>query len=216
MDLFVYGSGATGREVLDIISRHHQAGLGWSDVHFVDDITLEASVLGKKVFRFEAMLAHDRPYQCVIALGEPRIRQSLHHKLLTHGVALATVIDPQTTLSSSAVVEPGCIIGPGTFISCNTRVSENTLVEIKCIIGHDIHIGAHSVISSGTALGGHSRFGQSSFIGMNASVRDRVRVGDRSIIGMASAVFNDIPDDVIAVGNPARVVRKNEAHSVFK
>jgi acetyltransferase-like isoleucine patch superfamily enzyme len=29
-------------------------------------------------------------------------------------------------------------------------------------------------------------------------------------------VFNDIPDDVIALGNPARVMRKNEEHRVFQ
>jgi len=216
MDLFIYGAGATGREIADIVSRCQKNHQTWSAVHFVDDCTNEKSIYGLNVVRFDAMLNIGRPYQCIIAQGEPNDRQHLHQKLVTHGVALATVIDPQTTISNAAHIEAGCIIGPGSFVSCNTRIATNTLVEINCIIGHDIEIGPHSVISSCTVIGGRSTIGQASFIGMNASVRDRVRIGSRSIIGMASAVFSDIPDDVIALGNPARVLRKNDEHRVFK
>ncbi|SLM63741.1 hypothetical protein DAQ1742_02892 [Dickeya aquatica] len=36
-----------------------------------------------------------------------------------------------------------------------------------------------------------------------------------SIVGMGAAVFNDIPDEVIALGNPARILRKNDSKKVF-
>jgi len=42
-----------------------------------------------------------------------------------------------------------------------------------------------------------------------------VKIGDSSIIGMGSVVYKDIPDEVIALGNPARVARKNEDKKVF-
>jgi acetyltransferase-like isoleucine patch superfamily enzyme len=35
-----------------------------------------------------------------------------------------------------------------------------------------------------------------------------VRIGDRAVIGAASVVTRDIPADVLAVGNPCRVVRQ--------
>ena len=34
-----------------------------------------------------------------------------------------------------------------------------------------------------------------------------VRIGDRVIIGAGAVVTRDIPDDSVAVGNPARVIR---------
>ena len=216
MDLFIYGAGATGREIADIVARSQAIHQTWSGVHFVDDCTSETSVYGLQVFKFDAMRQFGRPYQCIVAQGEPHARQSLHQKLVEHGVALATVVDPRTTISPAAHIEPGCIIGPGSFVSCNTRIAANTMLEINCIVGHDIDIGAHSVISSCTVIGGHSTVGQATFIGMNASVRDRIKIGSRSIIGMASAVFSNIPDDVIALGNPARVLRNNDEHRVFK
>ena len=40
-------------------------------------------------------------------------------------------------------------------------------------------------------------------------------IGKSSIIGMGSVLYNDVPDNVIALGNPARVVQKNEKQKVF-
>jgi acetyltransferase-like isoleucine patch superfamily enzyme len=37
-----------------------------------------------------------------------------------------------------------------------------------------------------------------------------VTIGENSIIGAGSVVLKDIPDNVIAAGNPARVIRKSE------
>lgn len=39
-------------------------------------------------------------------------------------------------------------------------------------------------------------------------IKGGVKIGNGSIIGMGSVVINDIPDGVIAAGNPARVIRK--------
>lgn len=40
-------------------------------------------------------------------------------------------------------------------------------------------------------------------------------IGQGTIIRMASAVYKDIPSDVIAMGNSARVMKKNENKRVF-
>jgi len=47
-------------------------------------------------------------------------------------------------------------------------------------------------------------------------VKDQVRIGDGVIVGMGSVVFNDLPDNVIALGNPARPMRPNLEQRVFK
>lgn len=216
MNLFIYGAGATGREILDIIARQRQVSLAWDKVFFVDDVTQERELRGVAILRFEEMLASTEPYECVIALGEPSLRERLHEKLRAHGVRLATVIDPQTTISASARLGDGCIVGPGSFISCDTVLGENVFLEINCIVGHDIRIGDHSVISSCSVLGGQSRIGRAAFVGMNASIREKVEIGNNSIVGMASAVFNSVGDGLIALGNPARVVQKNNDQRIFK
>ena len=45
------------------------------------------------------------------------------------------------------------------------------------------------------------------WIAANAVVLGGVTIGDGAVIGAGSVVTKDIPDDCVAVGNPARVIR---------
>ena len=50
--------------------------------------------------------------------------------------------------------------------------------------------------------------GENCWIGAGALIMPGVTIGDNSVIGTGSVVTKDIPDDSVAVGNPARVIRK--------
>jgi maltose O-acetyltransferase len=50
--------------------------------------------------------------------------------------------------------------------------------------------------------------GNDCWVGGGAVVCPGVNIGDRCVIGAGSIVTKDIPDDSLAVGNPARVTRK--------
>lgn len=50
--------------------------------------------------------------------------------------------------------------------------------------------------------------GEDCWLGTGVIVCPGVTIGNRCIIGAGSVVVNDIPDDSLAVGNPARVIRK--------
>lgn len=50
--------------------------------------------------------------------------------------------------------------------------------------------------------------GEDCWIGGGAIICPGVTIGHRCVIGAGSVVTKDIPDDSIAVGNPARVIRK--------
>jgi galactoside O-acetyltransferase len=52
------------------------------------------------------------------------------------------------------------------------------------------------------------RIGNNVWIGSNAVILPGVTIGDNSVIGAGSVVTHDIPEDVVAVGNPCRVLRK--------
>ena len=50
--------------------------------------------------------------------------------------------------------------------------------------------------------------GEDCWIGGGAIICPGVTIGSRCVIGAGSVVTKDIPDDCVAVGNPARVIRK--------
>jgi hypothetical protein len=60
----------------------------------------------------------------------------------------------------------------------------------------------------GTVLGsfGRVKIGNNVFIGMNTTILKGVNIGNNVVIGACSLVNKDIPDDCVAVGNPAKVI----------
>ncbi|MBV5293179.1 MAG: acetyltransferase [Curvibacter lanceolatus] len=216
MDLMIYGSGSTGREIADMAQLINRSENRWGTIHFLDDLRQDREHYGLGVLKMTDLNAWPASFECVIAIGEPQFRLEMHQRLSQKNFTLATLIDPSARISPTAKIGPGCIVGPGSFVSSNTILEENVMLEINTIVGHDIVIGSHSVISSCTVLGGAAKIGTCSFIGLNCAVKERTVIGKGVVIGMQSAVYNDIPDEVIALGNPCRVLRKNESGRVFK
>ena len=112
-------------------------------------------------------------------------------------------------------------IGKGTIICKFLSITCDIIIEImfylypNACIGHDAKIGAHSVISGYVDVSGYCNIGISTFLGANVCMRQKISIGDDTIIGMGSVVHRDIPDSVIALGNPARVMKNNENQTVF-
>lgn len=91
----------------------------------------------------------------------------------------------------------------------DTVVGEGTKIDNLVHVAHDVVIGKHVGLVAGTSLGGSCEVGDYTFIGINVSVKPQVRIGKRCLVGMGSVVLEDVPDDVVVVGNPARILRKN-------
>ncbi len=215
MDLFIYGAGGVGKEIADIAGRRRAASHCWERIRYVDDVRSEAEAYGLEVLRLADVLARCLPGQFVIAQGEPAVRARLHEALVTSGQTLTSLVDPGATVSPTAQLAPGCIIYPGAHVSSDASVGCNALVQFNTVVGHDIVIGAHAVVSSGVMLGGGCHIGEGSFVGMGASVKEQVTVGHYAVVGMGATVFADLGDELIALGNPARAVRRNETRRVF-
>ena len=54
--------------------------------------------------------------------------------------------------------------------------------------------------------------GENTWIGAGAIIVPGVRIGKNTVIGGGSVVTKDIPDNVVAVGNPCRVLREVGEH----
>lgn len=66
-----------------------------------------------------------------------------------------------------------------------------------------------SVIDQGIVQEGQTvTIGDGSYIGINAVIVGNVRIGKHCVIGANSVVTKDVPDYCVAVGSPARVIKK--------
>ena len=91
---------------------------------------------------------------------------------------------------------------------CKVEIGENVMFAPKVCIytaGHPIDA---EIRNSGLEFGKSVKIGNNVWIGGSAVINPGVTIGDNVVIGSGSVVTKDIPDNVIAVGNPCRVLRE--------
>ncbi len=145
----------------------------------------------------------------VIAIGDNWWRRHLHGKLIERCSQLRfpAVLHPSAVVSESAEVGRGtavlaaCHIGPG------SRVGAFCILNTGSSIDHDCQMRDFSSIGPGVFTGGLVEVGECSAVGVGASISDRISVGRHTVIGTGAVVVRNIPDLVVAYGNPARVKR---------
>jgi len=219
MKMFIYCAGGFGREVYDVAQRANRAHGQWQSIYFIDDYAQSGSdFYGTKVYSLDAVLAKFDPaeVETVVANGEPLYRKRIYDKLAARNVRLGMVLDSSALLSDTCKLAPGGIVSPFCSVSSAARLGLNVAVNTMAIVGHDVQVGDHSVVSSMVNIGGGCRVGRHSYLGMGACIKEGVNIGDEVIVGMGSVVYQDIPDGMIALGNPARPMRPNVDKLVFK
>jgi len=216
--LYIYCSGGFGKEIMDVARRKNLISQQWTEIKYIDDVSKEKTKYDAEVLRLIDLIneVDINDAEFIIANGEPVVRKNIYEKLIQNNFKLGKLVDDSTIVAETANIADGVIVTPMCSISSDAKLSKNSCINTMSIIGHDVVIGGNTVISSMVNMGGACTVGDNSYIGMGALVKEGIKIGSNSIIGMGSIVYNDVPDDVIALGNPARVVKKNTDQKVFK
>lgn len=107
-------------------------------------------------------------------------------------------------------------LGDGVYVNFNLTLVDDTDIHI----GNNVLIGPNVIIDTGThPINPIIRKKQAQYnlpvyieenvwIGAGSIILPGVRIGKNSVIGAGSVVTKDIPENVVAVGNPCRVLRE--------
>lgn len=196
----VVGAGGMGREAAT-----WAIDAGWEVVGFADD---RASALGERVAGFPVLGIPDDVDEpgarLVLAIGNPRDRQSLANRAAAHGRLLATLIHPTAFVGTQVVGFEGAIVGPQVTISTGVTLGRCVIVNYGAVIGHDVRLGDFAFVGPNAAIAGNVQVAEGVEVGIGATVVQGHRVGAWARIGAGAAVVDDVPSGETVVGVPAQ------------
>lgn len=141
-----------------------------------------------------------------VAIGDNHLRLRLLAQVSEMGFELINAVSPNAVVSPSATLGRGIAIMAGAVINAAAQIGDGAIINTNAGVDHDCNIGNGVHIGPGSALAGNVKVERESFLGIGTCVLPGVRIGNRVIIAAGSVVIRDIPDDVTAMGVPARIV----------
>ena len=113
-----------------------------------------------------------------------------------------------------------CYFGKNVYANFNLTLVDDTYITIgdNTMIGPNVTLATagHPILPSlrekGYQFNVPINIGKNVWIGAGVIVLPGVNIGDNSVIGAGSVVTKDIPENVVAFGNPCRVVRMINEH----
>ncbi|MCX6090103.1 MAG: acetyltransferase [Candidatus Atribacteria bacterium] len=207
--LLIYGAGGQGKVVLDsaLFGGHRVLG-------FLDDDPDKwgMQLQGYPVFGGLSILEKNNFSQIriVVAIGVNALRQKKVNCIKGEGYFFVPVVHPKTIVSPFSTIDEGTMVIAGAIINIETQVGKHVIVNTGSTIDHDCRIGDFVHVAPGVHIGGEVMVGEGTLVGIGAVVKPGVKIGSWSVIGAGAVVIEDLPDSVVAVGVPAKVIRKVE------
>lgn len=216
MVLGIYGAGGLGREVMELAHIINKKDNRWDEIFFIDDES-EMIVNGAVVYSYaKAIERYGEGIEVAVGIGEPIVRKKIFEKLENNNIKIATLIHPDIYVPETTRIGKGVIIQLGCFVSCNVIIEDHVLIQSQVNIGHNDVLKKGCVVSGLCNLAGNVTVGEYSYLGISSCYREGITIGKNSIIGMGSVVLENIPDAMVAYGNPAKEIRVNVEGKVFK
>lgn len=208
--IVVYGASGNGCEVAHTVLAAAAAGQDWELLGFVDDSPrLQGTqAMGLPVWGDGEWLSAHPEVQVALGIGHPRSRYQVAQRLSAQGATLATIIHPQALVVPSAQLGPGCVVFAGAVLSHNCRLGTAVQVSYGAVVHHDAQVGDFSCVMAHATLAGEVTVGTGCFVGIGVSTRQQVAIGDWVLVGVGAVVVKSLPAYCVAVGVPARPVRR--------
>ncbi len=201
-EVVVIGAGGHGKVVISLLQE-----LGYRVKAVLDDdeskwgsiilgIPIEGPIEKIRALKFDG---------AVLAVGDNKVRLELAKNYKT--IPWASSVHPRAWVHPSVSLGAGSIVFAGAIIQPDTRIGAHCIVNTGATVDHDclIEDGVH--VAPGCHLAGGVSVGKASFLGVGVSVIPGISIGRGVVVGAGATVVFDLPDDVLAVGVPAKPVR---------
>ena len=213
-NIAIIGAGGLAREVKFLIdqinnvneNKYKFVGYFVSDLNNVGDYDSRKEIIGD----FSAI---DDSVDCLaIGIGNPVHRYNIGRGLIkeySSQIEFPTLIHPNVIYDEKTCeFGAGVIVCASSVLTVNVKLDNFCFINLSCTIGHEASIGQGVVLNPTVNISGGVNIGGATLVGTGAQILQYLNIGNGSVVGAGACVTKDIEPKSLAVGIPAKVIRK--------
>ena len=217
-NIVLIGGGNQAHYTIDIIHKENKYNIvGIIDsIHEVGSDRFGYKVLGRQE-NLKDIIEKYNIHGGIISIGDNWIRHLVSHQIknLIPSFVFVNALHPSVIIGEKVEIGEGIVMMAGCIINPKAKIGNFTFFATGAQVEHDCNIGDYSSISAGSVTGGYVTLGKYSAITLGVTVLDRLNIGENTVVGAGSLVLKNLPNDVLAYGNPCKIIRKREEKEKF-
>jgi len=149
-----------------------------------------------------------RGAKCLVPWLTPGWRKQRVDRALASGLLLAdALVDPTAIIPRGLSIDEGSYINAGAVIGAQCQFGACTMIGRNASVGHHSTLDDYVSIGPGATLASKATVRRGALIGAGASVAPDITIGSNSVVASGAVILRDLPDNVVAIGNPAKIAR---------
>ena len=136
----------------------------------------------------------------------------LDKKNINARIEPGAIIREQVQIGDRAVIMMGAIINIGAVVGEGSMIDMGAVLGGRATVGKNCHIGAGAVLAGviEPASAKPVTIGDGALVGANAVVIEGVQVGRNCVVAAGAVVIDDVPDNMVVAGCPAKIIKERD------
>lgn len=127
-------------------------------------------------------------------------------------------IEPGAIIREKVSIGKNAVIMMGAVINIGAVIGEETMIDMGAVLGGRATVGARCHIGAGAVLAGVIEPASATpviiedgvLVGANAVVVEGVHVGKNAVVAAGAVVLEDVPENAVVAGMPARIIKMKD------
>ncbi len=130
-------------------------------------------------------------------------------------------VEPGAILREGVELGDNAVVMMGAVLNIGARVGAGSMIDMGAVLGGRATVGSHCHVGAGAVLAGVIEppsaqpvvLGDNVLVGANAVVLEGVQVGSGAVIAAGAVVTQDVPENAVVAGIPAKIVKYRDAQT---
>lgn len=217
-NVILFGGGLHANVCIDIIEKENK--------YKIAGIVDSKAVVGSQLYGYEVVGRQENIVNLIkaynvsaglITIGDNYSRRLVRDYILSivPNFNFINAIHPTACIGKNVKLGKGIAMMAGVIVNIDSIIEDFCILNTGAQLDHNCIMEEFSHLSAGSITGGKVKIGKYSTITLGVTIIDRINIGENTLVGSGSLVLKDLPDNVLAYGNPAIVIRTREPGEKF-